>query len=236
MRPPSRLHRQGSRGRPRAPPPNAARYCCPTVATCFRSAKRYSADPARRPVCEQPDHLGAWVQHFAERPGTLEDAIRAEFPDADVTVLPGAGFAGATPSCSSRWSRRCRATTSSCSRWASRATSPARRRRGATCGCRATRRRSCTRSPTPGCRSRWCSRTGGRSTSPAGSTAPTPCWRRGTAASRRRGRSLGSSRVRRARAGGCPWPSRGASARCPSTTRTSAPAGPPRSAARVPSR
>ncbi len=103
------------------------------------------------------------------------------------------GSPAATPSCSSRWWTHCPATTSSCSRWASRATSPARRRRGATCGCRATRRRSCTRSPTPGCRSRWCSRTGVRSTSPAGSTGPTPCWRRGTAASKRRRRSRGSS-------------------------------------------
>ena len=49
------------------------------------------------PYASSPDHLGAWVQHFAERAGTLEDAVRAEFPDADVTVLPGAGFAGSDP-------------------------------------------------------------------------------------------------------------------------------------------
>ncbi|MEP6843060.1 MAG: glycoside hydrolase family 3 C-terminal domain-containing protein, partial [Pseudolysinimonas sp.] len=41
------------------------------------------------------DHLGAWVQHFAARAGTVEEALRQEFPESDITVLDGARFDGA---------------------------------------------------------------------------------------------------------------------------------------------
>lgn len=39
------------------------------------------------PYSTSTDHLGAWVQHFAARSGSLEDALREALPDAAVTVL-----------------------------------------------------------------------------------------------------------------------------------------------------
>jgi beta-glucosidase len=44
------------------------------------------------PYATSTDHLGAWVQHFAARSGSLEDALREVLPDAELMVLPGAGF------------------------------------------------------------------------------------------------------------------------------------------------
>ena len=49
------------------------------------------------PYADSTDHLGAWVQSFAEPAGSLADALRAERPDLEVTVLPGASFDGADP-------------------------------------------------------------------------------------------------------------------------------------------
>ncbi|GAB2965623.1 glycoside hydrolase family 3 N-terminal domain-containing protein [Streptomyces heilongjiangensis] len=60
------------------------------------------ADGPRRvllvgPYAESTDHLGAWVQSFAEPAGSLADALRDERPDLHVTVLPGASFFGDDP-------------------------------------------------------------------------------------------------------------------------------------------
>lgn len=44
------------------------------------------------PYAESNDHLGAWVQSFAEPAGTLADAIRRESPDWTLTVKEGSGF------------------------------------------------------------------------------------------------------------------------------------------------
>ncbi|MFC8361298.1 glycoside hydrolase family 3 N-terminal domain-containing protein [Streptomyces griseorubiginosus] len=46
------------------------------------------------PYAASTDHLGAWVQSFAEPAGSLADALRGERPDLHVTVLPGASFLG----------------------------------------------------------------------------------------------------------------------------------------------
>jgi beta-glucosidase len=47
------------------------------------------------PYAESTDHLGAWVQATGAPAGSLADALRAERPDLDLTVLPGATFYGA---------------------------------------------------------------------------------------------------------------------------------------------
>ncbi|WP_240684938.1 glycoside hydrolase family 3 N-terminal domain-containing protein [Arthrobacter nitrophenolicus] len=44
------------------------------------------------PYAESNDHLGAWVQSFAEPAGTLADALREEFPDWSLTMKEGSGF------------------------------------------------------------------------------------------------------------------------------------------------
>ena len=44
------------------------------------------------PYAESNDHLGAWVQSFAEPSSTLADALRQECPDWILTVKEGAGF------------------------------------------------------------------------------------------------------------------------------------------------
>jgi beta-glucosidase len=44
------------------------------------------------PYAESNDHLGAWVQSFAEPAGTLADAFREECPDWSLTVKQGSGF------------------------------------------------------------------------------------------------------------------------------------------------
>jgi beta-glucosidase len=49
------------------------------------------------PYATSTDHLGAWVQHFAARAGTLADALAAALPDAELTLLPGAELLGADP-------------------------------------------------------------------------------------------------------------------------------------------
>jgi beta-glucosidase len=49
------------------------------------------------PYGDSTDHLGAWVQSFAAPAGSLADALRAERPDIDLTVLPGASFFGNDP-------------------------------------------------------------------------------------------------------------------------------------------
>lgn len=49
------------------------------------------------PYATSTDHLGAWVQHFAARSGSLDVALRAELPDAELTVLPGTGFLAEEP-------------------------------------------------------------------------------------------------------------------------------------------
>jgi beta-glucosidase len=49
------------------------------------------------PYGTSTDHLGAWVQHFAARPGSLDDALRKALPDATITVLPGAEFLATAP-------------------------------------------------------------------------------------------------------------------------------------------
>ncbi len=46
------------------------------------------------PYADSTDHLGAWVQSFAESAGSLAEALRAERPDVEFTVLPGASFFG----------------------------------------------------------------------------------------------------------------------------------------------
>ncbi|CCH88161.1 Glycoside hydrolase [Modestobacter italicus] len=94
----------------------AAEVAAPTAAT--RSAAREAAErcpvllandgtlpladgPLRvlltGPYADSTDHLGAWVQSFAEPAGSLADALRAERPDLEVTVLPGASFDGTDP-------------------------------------------------------------------------------------------------------------------------------------------
>jgi beta-glucosidase len=49
------------------------------------------------PYAESTDHLGAWVQSFAEPAGTLADAIREECPDWSLTVKEGSGFFSKDP-------------------------------------------------------------------------------------------------------------------------------------------
>jgi beta-glucosidase len=49
------------------------------------------------PYADSTDHLGAWVQSFAAPAGSLAEALRAERPDLELTVLPGASFDGADP-------------------------------------------------------------------------------------------------------------------------------------------
>lgn len=44
------------------------------------------------PYAESSDHLGAWVQSFAEPAGCLADAIRNECPGWALTSMEGAGF------------------------------------------------------------------------------------------------------------------------------------------------
>jgi beta-glucosidase len=44
------------------------------------------------PYATSTDHLGAWMQHFAARSGSLHAALREALPDAELTVLPGADF------------------------------------------------------------------------------------------------------------------------------------------------
>src|SRR3954454_19245476 len=94
----------------------AAELTAPTAAT--RSAAREAAErcpvllkndgtlplPERPlrvlltgPYADSTDHLGAWVQSFGEPAGSLADALRAQRPDLELTVLPGASFDGADP-------------------------------------------------------------------------------------------------------------------------------------------
>lgn len=49
------------------------------------------------PYAASSDHLGAWVQSFAEPAGTLAEAIRAECPDWSVTVMEGSPFYQSDP-------------------------------------------------------------------------------------------------------------------------------------------
>jgi len=49
------------------------------------------------PYATSTDHLGAWVQHFAARAGTLADALGAALPEAELTILHGADPLGADP-------------------------------------------------------------------------------------------------------------------------------------------
>ena len=49
------------------------------------------------PYAESTDHLGAWVQSFAEPAGSLADAIRQECPEWALTVKGGTGFFGGEP-------------------------------------------------------------------------------------------------------------------------------------------
>ncbi len=44
------------------------------------------------PYAASRDHLGAWVQHFGAEAGTLDDALRVQFPRATWTTAPGTGF------------------------------------------------------------------------------------------------------------------------------------------------
>lgn len=44
------------------------------------------------PNATSTDHLGAWVQHFGAAAGRLDEALRAELPDATWTIAPGADF------------------------------------------------------------------------------------------------------------------------------------------------
>lgn len=44
------------------------------------------------PYADSTDHLGTWVQSFAAPAGSIADAFRAERPDIELTVLPGASF------------------------------------------------------------------------------------------------------------------------------------------------
>lgn len=44
------------------------------------------------PYADSPDHLGAWVQSFAEPAGSLADAIRQECPEWSLVVMEGTGF------------------------------------------------------------------------------------------------------------------------------------------------
>ena len=74
------------------------------------------------PYADSTDHLGAWVQSFAEPAGSLAEALRAERPDLEVTVLPGASFDGADPHGRRRSPAPRPAATSSSSRWGSRRT------------------------------------------------------------------------------------------------------------------
>jgi len=49
------------------------------------------------PYANSTDHLGAWVQSFAEPAGSLAEAIRQECPAWDVTVREATGFFGGEP-------------------------------------------------------------------------------------------------------------------------------------------
>ncbi|MFJ5956360.1 glycoside hydrolase family 3 N-terminal domain-containing protein [Paenarthrobacter sp. NPDC092416] len=49
------------------------------------------------PYANSTDHLGAWVQSFAEPAGSLADAIRRECPEWVLTVREGTGFFGGEP-------------------------------------------------------------------------------------------------------------------------------------------
>jgi len=49
------------------------------------------------PYATSTDHLGAWVQHFAARAGTIADALAAALPDAELTLLPGAELLDTDP-------------------------------------------------------------------------------------------------------------------------------------------
>ncbi|MEN8585071.1 glycoside hydrolase family 3 N-terminal domain-containing protein [Burkholderia sp. RS01] len=49
------------------------------------------------PYAESNDHLGAWVQSFAEPSGTLADAIREQCADWSLTVKEGSGFFNEDP-------------------------------------------------------------------------------------------------------------------------------------------
>lgn len=49
------------------------------------------------PYATSTDHLGAWVQHFAARTGSLDDALRGALPEAAITALPGAEFLTSAP-------------------------------------------------------------------------------------------------------------------------------------------
>lgn len=49
------------------------------------------------PYANNTDHLGAWVQSFAEPAGSLADAIRQECPEWLLTVREGTGFFGGEP-------------------------------------------------------------------------------------------------------------------------------------------
>ncbi|VXB48495.1 Beta-glucosidase [Arthrobacter sp. 9V] len=46
------------------------------------------------PYAESTDHLGAWIQSFAEPTGSLADAIGEECPEWSLTVREGTGFFG----------------------------------------------------------------------------------------------------------------------------------------------
>lgn len=49
------------------------------------------------PYASSTDHLGAWVQSFATHSGTISDELRAQLPDSEMTIVPGAGFYDADP-------------------------------------------------------------------------------------------------------------------------------------------
>jgi beta-glucosidase len=49
------------------------------------------------PYANSTDHLGAWVQSFAEPAGSLADAIRQECPEWQLTVRDATGFFGGEP-------------------------------------------------------------------------------------------------------------------------------------------
>jgi beta-glucosidase len=49
------------------------------------------------PYADSTDHLGAWVQSFAAPAGSLAEALRAQNPEIELTVLPGASFFDRNP-------------------------------------------------------------------------------------------------------------------------------------------